>query len=386
MGAIRGVMDEAALAALARGERGAIELATVAELWGVCLQAGHGGAEDLPVGLRHVADGATDDANRYRVLVGAGDAPAVAVAHPRARPTRWAYLGAIVGGGDRRRGALIFLDAHAVRDWYDRWREPALTSAVGGAVRYVARAGQPWVTAVLVDAGPAPIGVYLGFDDAGDDAVAVVLDAAGLGGLRDDRDGEEGLRAAQAVLADAGPGPCTVPLATRFEDFVPNLVDGVPRFERSAGLPATVTLTGTAVTTLPLPSGQLGGVLCAWAVDGQVASAWPAAGDRAEVLAFHGPAGGLEGWVVRVAGVRPVRWLEVGFEDACVLGDGAGGGGTDDRALAITDDGWPDDDLGLARSATGAPVLCVRGPDLAVARGLLGLDADGRVATLVVVG
>lgn len=131
--------------------------------------------------------------------------------------------------------------------------------------------------------------------------------------------------------------------------------------------------------SLPLPSRALGLVLGWFHIDGKDAASWPAAADRIEVVSFADARGELAAWMLRVDDARPTRWAEVSFEDQCVVGDAGG-------SLELADDdAAPSGDLAMVRNDAGAPLLCVQGPDLSIARAHVGLDAEGRITTMVVI-
>jgi hypothetical protein len=218
--------------------------------------------------------------------------------------------------------------------------------------------------------------VYVGFDD-GERTVAIALDAAGLGGLRDDRDGAEALRAACEALATWTSGAITIGWPHRHEAFLPNLAPGGPRF-REEGATDEIALHPTTIGVLPLPSRTLRAALGWFLVDGAPSSACPVAGDRVVVTELHDEHDFLHVWLLRVPGATPVRWGEASFEDNDAVGDGGAG-------LDIDLDTVPDAGAGFATTTAGAPLLCL-GPECSGAHGFVGLDADGRATTLVLIG
>lgn len=357
-GVITGALDGAALTELAWGGPmlaglDAFELDQI-ELLGALHELG-----ELPVSMR----GADEDDLVYEVRAAAAGARAVAIAASGARTKRWVYLGVIE---DRGCGGLSLGGC-----WEGSpWDGTVVAATANGAVRVVEHADHG-TKAVLVDGGSHRVGVYVGFD--GEDAVAIVLDAAGIGGLVDRRDREGRLRETQLLLAEATPGERRMDWPQGREGFLPNLAPGVPRFEDDL-LSEQVSVSASLLGTLSLPSSTLG----VWA-GYDVADIWSVAGVEAEVLAFTAWRRAVA-WTVRVPEAVAVSWTSFGFrEDVCVVGD-AGSGVADLRMVGGT---WPHEALAFADSQARRRVLCARG--VSRARAQLGFDASARVTAVVAI-
>jgi hypothetical protein len=331
----------------------------------------------LPVELCEYEPPDEDDEDDYDCgyYVYASAAPVVALSHREVAPVRWQYLGKVCERADRHyRAAILTVDDSR---WLEPWCEPALASTADGTIRVVEWSEHRFAKAIVIEGGDVPVALYLGLNADGE-AVAIVLDACGLGGIRDDRDGDEIVHATQRALAVASLRPCSIPRKQRFDCFMPNLAEDVPRFPDDVYFTQQRDVTATLIGSLPLPTRTLG--IHAGSI---VHNRWTVAADRIEAFAFVDDNGDLAAWMLRVDDTAPVQWRDFGFgEDACSIGDA---GGTEDSGLEVVDGGWPAELIGLARNAAGAPLLCIRGPDLTRARGAVGFDADGRVTTLVAV-
>lgn len=351
-------MDPAALAGLARGE-GGVRLGEVMVLGASCLEVGYGTLYELPFAI------AGDGAPRY-IVTAASDAPSVAVAHPTIAPARWFQLGTVVPDRARSLAALVFTSYREAELWGERWQDPPITVAAGGAVRLAASKGRG---GVKVDGGDASVRVYVGLAADRDIAVAFVLDAGVAIGA--DHEGDDEVRMQRDQLASAQPG--AVRLQVRSADlhpFVANLAPGIPRLGPEGG-GRSISVTCAVVGELALPSRSIR------IIDGSFADldCWPTATDRMEVLAFHIGCS-LEAWVVRAPQRSAiVRWVEGGFGDTTVISDGE---------IVVELEQWSTGERPLPLMIESNQ-LFVDGPDLSVARAFLGLDTDGCATALVVI-
>jgi hypothetical protein len=104
-----------------------------------------------------------------------GRARAIGIGSPARPPSRWVFAGQIAPSERGLcRAELVFGDDATLRTWQDLWSLPADAAVM--AARLVRRGVDH---AVLLDGGGRPVSCYVGFD--GDRAVALVLDAAGIG-------------------------------------------------------------------------------------------------------------------------------------------------------------------------------------------------------------
>ena len=180
------------------------------ELWEVRLEGAFRDAGELPVAMRTDAlpDDDEDRLLPHQVRAAAGGRRAVAMSCSGARPTRWVYLGVFADGCH---GGLSLGDQPP-----GLWDARVAAATAHGAVRVVAD-DPTLVHGVLLDGGTQRVAVYLGFDGEQEEAVAIVLDAERIGGMVDERDGEESLRETQLALVEARPGEHRMDWPRRFE-------------------------------------------------------------------------------------------------------------------------------------------------------------------------
>jgi hypothetical protein len=112
-------------------------------------------------------------AGEYDVRIGAKRA--IGIGSLGRTPTRWVYAGQVEPSARGVcRAELIFGDEATLSTWRDRWSLSADAAVI--AARLVRRGVDH---AVLLDGGGKPVSCYVGLD--GNRAVALVLDAAGIG-------------------------------------------------------------------------------------------------------------------------------------------------------------------------------------------------------------